>query len=137
MGYFKYIGICIEEVNYEMTIGKEKFDCSQFFGDLTRNNFYKLKQFLLTEETSKSLYLDLSYNPEIDMKIEVLETGYLGTFEDDDEGDHYEFHLDEAFFRDYLKMIQRIEGEAKRHAIASYKSNYYEICDLLKQVYNE
>lgn len=137
MGYFKYIGICIEEVNYELTIGKEKFDCSQFFDDLTRNNFYKLKQFLLSEETSKSLYLDLSYNPEIDMRIEVLETGYLGTFEDDDDGDHYEFHLDEAFFRDYLLLIQTIEGGAKSRARASYKGNYDEISYLLKQVYNE
>ncbi|HRW35721.1 MAG TPA: hypothetical protein P5107_11775 [Thermotogota bacterium] len=124
-----------EPVFYAMTIGKDTFDFSQFYDVLTEDNFYKLKHFLSTKETSAILYLELDLTDEITMKIEVLETGYLATFDYEDK--HYEFQVDGAFFRDYLLMIQTIVGYMKEHTRFAYKSNYDEICNLLKKVYNE
>jgi len=124
-----------EPVFYDMTIGKETFELSQDYDTLTKDNFYKLKHFLLIEEPSKisCLYLDL--DSEISMKIEDLVNGYLATF--DDEDDHYEFQIDMAFFRDYLLMIQEIENYMKKHTGIAYKSNYDEISDLLKTISKE
>jgi len=129
----RYVLAFCEPVFYNMTIGKEEFELMQDRDVLTEDNFYNLKQFLLANETSETLNLELDLDTI--MTIQLTESGYLATFDDDD--GHYEVQVDGAFFRDYLLMIQTIEGYMKEHTKLAYKSNYDEICDLLKQVYNE
>jgi len=122
-----------EPIFYYMTIGEEEFSLSQDRCTLTKDNFYNLKQFLLAEETSETL--DLELDLEIIMTIQKSESGYLSTFEYSDH--QYEFQIDMAFFRDYLLMIQEIENYMKEHTGIAYKSNYDEISDLLKTISKE
>jgi len=122
-----------EPVYYKMTISKEEFEFDQDRDTLTMDNFYNLKRFLLANETSVILSLDRTIH--LIMTIQLTEFGYLAIFDDDD--GHYEFQVDGAFFRDYLKMIQTIEGYRREYTKHTYKGNYDEISDLLKKVYNE